>query len=343
MLQQARRERRVLLFEEQTTAEEARERWQWAPSLPGIALDRISNLQSAISSLENRDYDLLLYSSDADSANGLSFLQNFQSRHFGIPIVVMSDSNEIQKAVEAMKLGAVDYLVRDSTTPGALTETILEAIERSEDVKSREEEIERLRRLTVTDPLTGLFNRRYLFRVIEKEMNRCERSGANLAFAMVDIDLFKSLNDRYGHLAGDSILRRFSSYLSTWVRAMDIICRYGGDEFGIILPNTDSQEAIEVGRRLCTKLGQAVFPVEGLRLRISVSIGVASIDHHRTWRGIDLIRHADEALYCAKQGGRNQISLWTKEAGESKAQHVIATENFEEQHYEHEPVRLQGK
>jgi diguanylate cyclase (GGDEF)-like protein len=165
---------------------------------------------------------------------------------------------------------------------------------------------ERLEQLSVTDPLTGLANRRRLEETLRDEWNRAQRSRAPLTVAMVDIDSFKQYNDRYGHREGDRCLQRVATELDTHVRGTDLVARYGGEEFAIVMPETD----IEAGREAAERIRVAICESDGESAdehAVTVSVGVATTrdtDRESTDR---LIERADSALYDAKRSGRNRV------------------------------------
>ena len=166
---------------------------------------------------------------------------------------------------------------------------------------------ETLRHQVVHDALTGLFNRRYLEETLEREIYRGRRKGASLGLIMLDLDHFKHFNDTYGHEAGDNLLRTLGKFLASRVRQEDVACRYGGEEFVLILPEA-SQEMVkqraEDIRRGFAKL--QVFHRGQVMESVTVSLGVAMFpDHGATGR--DVLRAADDAMYRAKAQGRNRV------------------------------------
>ena len=164
-----------------------------------------------------------------------------------------------------------------------------------------------LREQAIRDPLTGLFNRRYLDETLHRELHRCQRRGEPLAAAMIDVDYFKQFNDRYGHDAGDRVLRAMGDLLKRSLRAGDIACRYGGEELTVILPGSpldDAQVKLDLLRRVIMTM-QVFHQGENLPA-ITVSIGVAAAGEQET-DGAALLSRADAALYLAKEQGRNRV------------------------------------
>lgn len=165
---------------------------------------------------------------------------------------------------------------------------------------------EKLREQANRDSLTGLFNRRYLEGTLERELARCKREGAPLSMLLLDIDHFKLVNDTYGHQAGDEVLRVFGQLLLEHARAEDIVCRYGGEEFLLILPKMPLVIARERGTYLLKLFAERTISFDKLRIRITTSIGIATAPQHSD-SAEGLVRCADEALYLAKHNGRNRV------------------------------------
>jgi diguanylate cyclase (GGDEF)-like protein len=164
--------------------------------------------------------------------------------------------------------------------------------------------VERVRQLAYLDGLTGIFNRRFFEMRIAEEIERAKRFNANLSILMVDIDQFKRLNDEFGHLLGDEVLRQVSSIFSDHLRKIDVVCRYGGEEFAVLLPETNAQSALQVAEKLRRLVENWPFP--GVARPITVSAGTATFPENGGIRD-DLVKAADAALYAAKQAGRNCV------------------------------------
>jgi diguanylate cyclase (GGDEF)-like protein len=170
--------------------------------------------------------------------------------------------------------------------------------------------MEKLEEVSITDDLTQIFNYRYLISRLHYEFERAKRYGLSVSLMMLDIDHFKVYNDNNGHLAGDDALRRVAKLIHGAIRETDIVGRYGGEEFALILLHADMIQMAEVGERIRRTIEEAPFPKEDLQPtgKITVSIGGSCLsDGMMTVE--DLIRSADEALYRAKRNGRNQIAI----------------------------------
>lgn len=183
----------------------------------------------------------------------------------------------------------------------------------AENLLTREYANEGLIRFAFTDYLTGLKTRGYFEQQLELEIKRAERKKSPLSLLMIDIDFFKSLNDRYGHHVGDQILRDVAAILVKDMREIDTVARYGGEEFVIILPDTNGPGAALVAQRLRKSVEQARFFAGSARVieRLSISIGVAVFDSDAQFKR-DLIEFSDAALYAAKSQGRNRVMLYSE-------------------------------
>lgn len=166
-----------------------------------------------------------------------------------------------------------------------------------------------LRAQSTKDPLTGLYNRRYLGEMLEREIRRAIRSEQHLGVLMLDLDYFKKVNDTYGHEAGDAVLRETASFLIRSIRAEDFVCRYGGEEFVVVLPTADLKAAEARAERIRTKLHDLAVMHDGRSLgRITASVGVSALPNHGITEK-ELLQAADAALYRAKREGRDRVAV----------------------------------
>lgn len=168
-----------------------------------------------------------------------------------------------------------------------------------------------LREQAIRDSLTGLHNRHFLNEAFGRELARAKRGGFPISFILMDIDFFKQINDAYGHAAGDLVIQYFAGILQEFTRAEDISCRYGGEEFLIVLPNTGIKSAAQIAERLRSSVEGAKIPVEEFELQITISCGVSEYPAHGETQSA-VLAAADKALYAAKNGGRNKVIRWVE-------------------------------
>ena len=165
-----------------------------------------------------------------------------------------------------------------------------------------------MEQLAITDSLTGLYNRRFFFAFAENEIERTKRYNKNLSIIMIDIDHFKDVNDRFGHQIGDQVLKEIADICLSVLRKVDVMCRYGGEEFTVLLPETEESDAAHAAERMCTAISSSRFKTEKGDVTVSVSIGVAELDKSRGSLE-KLLAAADQALYTAKETGRNRVHV----------------------------------
>jgi diguanylate cyclase (GGDEF)-like protein/PAS domain S-box-containing protein len=167
-----------------------------------------------------------------------------------------------------------------------------------------------LREQAIRDPLTQMHNRRFLNEAIEQEFHHAARASEALSIILLDIDHFKTINDTYGHLAGDMCLVALAKLLQQNLRKSDISCRYGGEEFMLVLPATSLEGAARYADRLRLLVGDEIFQMEGQEIRLTISVGIASYPQHGATHA-EIITKADDALYVSKREGRNRVTIWS--------------------------------
>ncbi len=222
-----------------------------------------------------------------------------------IPIIMVTAKTEGSDLKKALELGAFDYIKKPIDE--------VEVIARVQSALRYKLQQDMLREMASKDGLTGVFNHALLIELFEKELNKQERNGGNISFVMLDIDFFKKVNDTYGHTSGDMILKGLSGILTDSIRNSDIVGRYGGEEFSIVLPEINAENAY----RLCERIRQAVesyrFSIGKEEIKITVSMGIYFKASNDTINSQDMMKRADEALYKAKQNGRNKVEVFVTE------------------------------
>ena len=208
----------------------------------------------------------------------------------------------------------IGLLVLDSKKPGNFTEehARLAAAFASQVAMTIENArlFQETQRLSITDPLTGSYNRRYFFDQVAREKDRSKRFDRPLAIILLDLDHFKLVNDRYGHRVGDQVLVSLVKSIQTQLRTMDILGRYGGEEFAVLLPETAAEEAKAAAERIRVIIEKQLIETEKVDLHITASLGVVVHDPQEDITIDELIDRADRAMYAAKRAGRNRVNLW---------------------------------
>jgi diguanylate cyclase (GGDEF)-like protein len=211
-------------------------------------------------------------------------------------------------------------LALDSSQPDAFRDGDLQSLESVADICATAIQnahyVERVKQLAYLDGLTGIFNRRFFELRIMEEIERARRHGTGLVVIMADIDQFKRLNDEFGHVLGDEVLRQVSSLFHQQLRKIDVVCRYGGEEFALLLTQTNAPHAMNIAEKLRKMVAAWQFP--GVPRTVTISAGAAAFPDHGTTRD-DLVKAADAALYAAKQAGRNKVCLATLVRGHAGA------------------------
>jgi len=265
--------------------------------------------------LESGVPDLILLDVFMPKVSGFDFVRELRADHktSRVPIILISALSDTQHIVEGLELGANDYVTKPIVMP-ILTARMEALLRSSELVRRLEVQTELLSKLAAFDDLTGVYNRRSMFHHLEAELSRCRRYGRSLGILMVDIDHFKRVNDEHGHLVGDQALRWVATTLQNELRSMDFLCRYGGEEFCAILPETNRPGVARAGERLRSAIERTLFAHDGVQISLSISVGGASWVAEEAAEFPDLLARADAALLEAKRGGRNQVRISTEES-----------------------------
>jgi len=270
-------------------------------SMEEFQITRAKTLGEGLSCLGLERFDAVLLDLSLPDAFGLPTVRQVHATIPTIPVVVLSGVSDQSLALLAVQQGAQDYLVKGQGHPELLARAVRYAIER----KGAEE---RLTYLAQYDHLTGLVNRSLFRDRLVQAMARCKRAHQSIGLMLLDLDRFKTVNDAFGHDMGDELLKAVSERLKTCVREVDTVARIGGDEFTIILEGVSSEQNILVVAKRITESIATHFELKGHRISIAISIGVTIYPHDD--HPIDeLLKHADTAMYRAKQQGGNAFHL----------------------------------
>ena len=255
------------------------------------------------------NYDLLIISLVSENFDGLRLCSQVRSleRTRNVPILAIVDSEDNARMVRGLEIGVNDYLMRP-IDKNELLARVRTQIRKKRYTERLRDNIQQSIEMAIIDGLTGLYNRRYMEGHLTALVEQAAARGKSLTVLMLDIDYFKAINDSHGHDAGDDVLREFATRVRKSIRGIDLACRYGGEEFVILMPETDMAVATIVAERLRRRIASEPFAIQqgaGM-VQATISIGIA------TFAAADdtiasILKRADQALYRAKRDGRNRV------------------------------------
>lgn len=254
--------------------------------------------------MEKEVPDLIILDLILPETDGFELCKSIRSeeRFMNTPILFFTSSINMDNKLLGLQLGASDFLGKDCDARELVIKikNLLYAKKRYDDVV----------RLSVVDSLTHVYNRRYFQHRLRDEFERGRRYDRDFCCIIIDVDKFKEVNDTLGHPVGDNVLKSIADILRSNIRAADILCRYGGDEFGLLLPETNFQGAYVTAERVRSKVEKTNLSTPENPVFISLSCGISSLVEGGAMGMDELVTQADVALYKAKRAGRNQISFY---------------------------------
>ncbi len=254
------------------------------------------------------NYDLLIVSLALDNFDGLRLCSQVRSleRTRNVPILAIADAENNTKLVRGLEIGVNDYLTRP-IDKNELMARVRTQIRKKRYTERLRDNVQMSIEMAITDALTGLYNRRYMESHVGTLVEQAVARGKPLTVLVLDIDFFKTINDSYGHDAGDDVLREFAIRIKKSIRGIDLACRYGGEEFVVVMPETDMAVATMVAERLRRRIATEPFPIQqgGRLIEVTISIGLAALGRDDT--AASVLKRADQALYRAKRDGRNRV------------------------------------
>ena len=276
----------------------------------GVSLEVTSDPAAALAAANERDFDAILVNTLMRKSDGLRLCAELRSgertRH--TPLMAVLDDGDDARLARAIDIGVTDYLMTP-VEPNELIARVRTQIRRRRYMAALRHNYERNMALALTDALTGLYNRRYMEAHLANLSGRSAQPDRSLALLMVDIDNFKQVNDSFGHPVGDKVLKAVAERLQHSVRPFDTVARWGGEEFMVVMPESDLKIGAMVAERLRAKVEQSPVdtgaPTQSVAVTISVGVAATPLDRFDPQ---SLIKRADEALYAAKEAGRNRVS-----------------------------------
>jgi two-component system, cell cycle response regulator len=267
-----------------------------------------ADAQSALALLTENDYDCLIVSLSMQTSDGLRLCSQIRAleRRRHLPIIIVMEPGDDARLLRGLDMGVNDYLTRPLDRNEALAR-VRTQVTRKRYTDVLRNSIEQSVEMAITDGLTGLHNRRYMETHLKALVEKTGVTGRPLSVLVADIDFFKRINDTYGHDAGDTVLREFAARFRRNTRGIDLACRMGGEEFVIIMPDTEITRAFQVAERLRACIAAEPFHINAeTRIRVTASVGLATVER-RGDTPESLFKRADQALYAAKRDGRNRV------------------------------------
>jgi two-component system, cell cycle response regulator len=273
------------------------------------AVDVETDPNEALFHAAEGNYDLLLVSLGLQNFDGLRLCSQVRSleRTRNTPILAVAEPDNNARLVRGLEIGVNDYLIRPIDKNEMLAR-VRTQIKKKRYTERLRDNVQASIEMAITDALTGLFNRRYMETHLSALVEQAANRRKPISVLVVDIDFFKSINDGHGHDAGDDVLREFALRIRKSIRNIDLACRYGGEEFVIVMPETDMGVATMVAERLRRRIASEPFPIQegGRSLAVTISIGIAALGAGGD-NAAAMIKRADQALYRAKRDGRNRV------------------------------------
>lgn len=269
-----------------------------------VNMSRAANMKEALTMLGQGQFDMIFLDHLLNDGTSIDFLREAEKEGIETPVIVISGQGDEMLVSQVIQLGAYEYLPKNRINLESVSRVINNTLERARlrnDVKKAQA---KMAEMSTVDELTKLHNRRYFIEALEGEFERASRYEIEMALIMVDLDHFKKINDTYGHPSGDMVLSETGGILKKHVRRNDIACRYGGEEFAVILSNVSRENIYAAYDRFREMVSEHLFEYESNQFHITVSIGIAFSNNAESAN--DLLSQADQALYQAKDTGRNK-------------------------------------
>jgi two-component system cell cycle response regulator len=255
------------------------------------------------------NYECLIVSLGLQNFDGLRLCSQVRSldRTRNMPILAIADGDDGARLARGLEIGINDYIVRP-VDKNELLARVRTQVRRKRYTERLRDNVQLSIEAAITDALTGLYNRRYMESHLGSLVEQAAARGKPIAVLVLDIDFFKAINDTYGHDAGDDVLREFAIRVRKSIRGIDLACRYGGEEFVIVMPETDMAVAATVAERLRRRIAAEPFPIEqgSKSIEVTISIGLAALETAED-NAATVLKRADQALYRAKRDGRNRV------------------------------------
>ncbi len=276
----------------------------------GNHVDILSNPADAVLAVSAGEYDLAIVSMTLGDFDPLRVCSQMRTAEHSrtLPIILIAEDADRPRVVRGLDLGVNDFIMRP-VERNELVARVRTQIRRQRYAVELRQSVTNTLALAVTDELTGLYNRRYFGRHLSLMLDKAREQDRDMAVMLIDMDFFKAVNDNHGHDIGDAVLKEFSLRLRRNIRGVDLACRFGGEEFVVLMPDTDYRQAHAVAERVRLAVAERGFETgSGAPLGVTVSVGVA-LNEHNADSPEAILKRADIALYRAKREGRNRVVL----------------------------------
>ena len=296
---------RILIVDDRQTS--------WERMAHSLSQEHIIDIETeprqAVFQVAEKPFDLAIVSLGLESYDGLRLCSHIRSleRTRNLPLLAIAEADDNTRLMRGLEIGVNDYLIRP-VDHNELLARVRTQVKKKRYAERLRDNVQMSIEAAITDALTGLHNRRYmeghLGTLMEQAIMRCRP----LSILILDIDFFKAVNDTHGHSAGDEVLEEFARRLKKAVRGIDLACRYGGEVFVVVMPDTDIAMATAVAERLRRRIAAEPFPInrDARTAKVTISIGIAAMRSSED-KPAEIIKRADQALYRAKREGRNRV------------------------------------
>lgn len=268
-------------------------------------VETVEDGYKGLEKIKNGNFDLILLDVMMPGISGIDVCYAIRIKNPEIPIILLTAKGEKEDLVTGINAGANDYITKPFET-----EVLLAKIKSLIRLKELQDELKKtnklLESLATTDGLTGIYNHRYFYEKLNEEFERAKRYNSQLSLIMFDFDFFKKINDRYGHVVGDSVLVEMAKIVTSNIRKHDIFARYGGEEFVLLLPHTNAVGAVLEAERIRMAIESHHFENIEKRGDVTISMGIVTFPSKYISQPEDMVKLADAALYEAKRLGRNR-------------------------------------
>ena len=277
------------------------------------------NGREGLDRFQEHSPDLILTDVRMPIMDGIEVLREVKTKESDTEVIILTGHSDEATAIDCLRLGAYDYFCKPLEDIDVLLTAVARVLEKRDLELKNRSLVKQLEEMAIRDSLTGLYNYRYLQKCLDDELERSRRYGHKFFILMIDADHFKDVNDTYGHLFGDHVLKKIGELISQELRSTDRLFRYGGEEFLVIMNEISKDEVPQAIGRQMAAIRNHTFTYEGQKAKITVSMGGAFFPEDADCK-MSLLKTADQALYRAKEAGRDRFECCFELSGDDLAQ-----------------------